>query len=146
MLSKLSQSLMDYLLQVMPELKGKDFKLMLRPLTKDPNAKKLYDLWSEASNKITERKFHRPPAMSDSDLRSLETSGMIEVLGDAIKVTVKGADVLRKMILDDNKFYLGKKASGNIMIKNASNNVSIANLPTNANNWYQRIKDANSTA
>lgn len=170
-MNKEAQSLLDYLLQVMPELKDQKFRLMIRPQGKDPNAKKLYGLWSDASNKISERKFRRPPTMSDSEVKSLESAGLIEVHGKDLKVTSQGVLVLRKMILDDDTFHLGKKSNcEDCRVKTASAEkpmfFSPVSLPQNwnavtkrdeeydwkrvfpkrANNWYARYKDADASA
>jgi hypothetical protein len=156
-MNKQAQSLLDYLLQVMPELKDQKFKLMIRPQGKDPNAKSLYGLWSDAANKIGERKFRRPPTMSDKDVKSLESSGMIEIQGKDLKVTSHGVLVLRKMILDDDAFHLGKKSEcEDCRVKTASVEKPIFfspisrpqnwNMPKKSNNWYKRFKDANASA
>lgn len=143
-MNKQAQSLLDYLLQVMPELKDQKFKLMIRPQGKDPNAKSLYGLWNDASNKISERKFRRPPTMSDRDMKSLESAGLIEIHGKELKVTSQGVTVLRKMILDDDTFHLGKKSEcEKCVVKTASRS---GEFSQSNNNWYQRYKDADATA
>lgn len=134
---KQAQSLLDYLLQVMPELKDQKFRMTLRPIGKDPNAGKLYGLWNDASNKISERKFRRPPAMSESDIKSLVTAGLVELHGKDIKVTSQGVLVIRKMILDDDSFHLDKKACEECRVKTAG----VLNPPQYG--WYQRYRDAN---
>lgn len=134
---KQAQSLLDYLLQVMPELKDQKFRIMLRQQANDPNAKKLYNLWSDASNHITDRKFKRPPTMSENDVKSLERSGLIEVHGKDLKVTSQGTVVLRKLILDDDTFYLDKSACTNCRRKTASV------IEKNTSSWYKRYKDDN---
>lgn len=139
-MNKQAQSLLDYLLQVMPELKDQKFRLVLRPHGKDPNAKNLYGLWNDASNRIADRKFRRPPNMSEAELKSLVSAGLVEIHGKELKVTSHGVVVLRKMILEDDKFQLGKKAECEECV------VKTASVEVSPNTWYKRYRDANSSS
>lgn len=136
MYNRVSQSIMDYLMLVIKDLPGIDrLKMHVPRKSSDPMAKKLYALWSDSSNKISSRKMRRPLDLSDADIKSMETAGVIQVQGSDLKVTAKGEKLLLKMILDDDSFAL-KKANSEGLIKTAS-------AKKKSSNWYRRNRNEN---
>lgn len=142
---KQAQSLLDFLMEVMPDIVGPDFSIVLKKDVDNPNAKKLYGLWSDSENKISERKFKRPPSMTESDVKELEVAGFIEIQGRDIKVTSKGVSVIKEMILNDNSSPLDKEASSGGLKKIASKDEDrcITPISFSANpvfkHWYKSI-------
>ena len=136
LIKQAQHSLYDYLLNIMPELGDGNFKIIIREKS-DPNASKLYNLWQDAESKLSERRFRRPPTMSETDVKALERSGFIEMQGSNMKITNKGVVAIRKMILDDDSFALAKSAASQGMRKVASVRSH------SSSNWYQRLKSAN---
>jgi len=135
------QSILDFLTDIMPQLGPGDFSVLIKPIkSKDPNADKLYGLWSDAANRISARKFKQPPNMSDRDVRKLEASGFVEIQGKDLKITEKGVRLIREMILDDDDCYFSKAASDNRMKKMATVQEQ------NSKNWYKRLKNAYSVS
>lgn len=135
MYNKYSQSLMDYLMLVVKDMPSLDqLRLHFKGKGQDPNAKNLYNLWSDADNKISNRKFRRPADMTESDIKKLESSGLVEMHGRDLRVTAKGEKALREMILADDTFQLNKRAGSSNMVKTASS------LPK-AKDWYTRLTD-----
>lgn len=116
------QSLLDVLIQIMPALQD----LRLRTIKKDdPNNNILLSMW-ENSKDTSQRKFAKPSNISKDQINGLRESGLIEEQGNYIKITEKGAQAIKVMILNDNSFALSKKASGNDPL-----------------GWYSRLKNEN---
>ncbi len=116
------QSLLDVLIQIMPALQD----LRLRTIKKDdPNNNILLSMW-ENSKDTAQRKFAKPLNISKDQLNGLRESGLIEEQGNYIKITEKGAQAIKVMILNDNSFALSKKASSNYSL-----------------GWYSRLKNEN---
>jgi len=134
-LKKETKSLLDYLMDVMPELGNGSFRVMLKQKS-DPNTSKLYSLWQDSESKISNRKYSRPPNMTEKDIKSLESSGFVEIQGKNMKITNSGVAALRTMILDNDAFALSKKSFSQSFTKTASRQ-------NKRNNWYNRLKDAN---
>jgi len=116
------QSLLDILLQIMPALQDVKSRMING---KDPANETLYSVWDK-SNKSASRKFIKPTNVASKDIKKMETAGLIEDQGKYLKVTEKGAQAIKVMILNDNSFALGKKAH-------------------NAKDlgWYERLKNEN---
>lgn len=116
MIKTAQQSLLDTLLQIMPSLQ-------LAKNNGDKRVdKKLYDIWSIAKE-ATNRKVLKPANLANDEVKTMKAAGLIEEFGNYFKITDKGAQALKVMILNDNTFALSKKASNN---KNLG--------------WYDKIK------
>jgi len=109
------QSLFDFLVDLMPDLQ-------ITRVKKGPSVeeKKLFSMWSDTTNKITGKKFHRPPTMSEVEVARLEDAGLIQVQGRSLRVTEKGAKAIQQIILSEEKSIFEKSASGSRRVKTAS--------------------------
>lgn len=116
------QSLLDILIQIMPALQDVKTRLVNRT---DPANEALFSIW-DGSDKTASRKFLKPSNIKSSDLKKMEAAGLVEDQGKYLKITEKGAQSIRVMILNDNTFALDKKSS---------NNKSLG--------WYERLKNEN---
>lgn len=92
---------------------------------KDPANEALYSIW-DGSGKTANRKFLKPSNLKSSDVKKMEAAGLVEDQGNYLKITEKGAQSIKVMILNDDTFALSKKSSNNIKP-----------------NWYKRLKDEN---
>jgi len=101
------QSLIDILIQIMPALQDVKARLLNK---NDPNHATLLAAWDGAES-ADNRKFIKPSNLSASEIRKLETAGLVQDQGKYIKITEKGAEAIKVMILNDNTFALSKKAS-----------------------------------
>lgn len=116
------QSLLDILIQIMPALQDVKSRLINK---KDPNNETLFSIW-DGSGKTSSRKVLKPTNVASSDFKKMEAAGLVEDQGKYIKITEKGAQAIKVMILNDNSFALDKKASKNRYL-----------------GWYERIKNEN---
>lgn len=135
MIKEAQQSLLDYLQTVMPELQ--DLTIVVKKSPQDsPEAEALYDLWSDVESKVTARQFVRPPSLSQSVIDRLEHSGLVQSQGKYLKVTSKGADTIKHMILHKEKSIFNKSAKSKTLTKTAMTQQS-----ANSSNWYCRAKN-----
>jgi len=133
-------SLLDFLMDAMPELG--DMRIMINPSSSNnPTAQTLYSMWSDMENKISDRKFSRPPKLSQAEVSKMESSGFVEVQGKYLKVTTKGANAIKEIILNTEKSSFEKSASSSALsskssIKTAQKNIKVSK------NWYTRQRDS----
>jgi hypothetical protein len=138
MIKTAQQSLMDFILDVIPSLKG----LQIR-VNKDRNnsqARTLLALWDSEENKIADRQYRRPSNMTQDDIRTLISSGYVVEHGSQLKITNKGSQTIKQMILQDQSSSFDKKSSCSsaCFIKTASKTEVSENLSTV--NWYKQSK------
>jgi len=109
------QSLFDFLVDLMPDLQI--MKVKQGPSSEE---KTLFSMWSDTANKITGKKFHRPPTMSETEVAKLENAGLIQVQGRSLRVTEKGAKAIQQIILSEEKSIFEKSSSSSGHVKVAS--------------------------
>ena len=99
-MEKYSQSIFDSLLRVMPELRqntrfGEE---MVDPLAADA----LFKIWRTGSSS-TQKTYKKPVTLSHDDIQRMQKSDLVKVIGDNFEVTEKGANVIKVMILGDDR-------------------------------------------
>jgi hypothetical protein len=111
----------------------------LRGAKTDPRvAEKLYSIWSDGKEEALKR-------ASSRDLSTMERQGLVSVRSGSVEVTSKGAEVLRQMILGDDRSSFEKKprnmtyaqALTNIRRGVASQGKTSSSKPMPMN-WYER--------
>lgn len=118
MIKTAQQSLLDMLLQIMPALQQVKNNLPKN----NPLNNSLYQIWTNVG-KTSSHKFPKPMNLASAEIKSMISAGLVEEHGKYIKITNKGVDSLKAMILNDNTFALEKKAS------------------SSKNGWYQKLKN-----
>lgn len=98
-----NKSLLDYIKDIMPNINIIDIKNIGRPLTYSKAAKGLFSLWRDESNKISSNLLKRPVTISATDVDLMEQEGLIKRVGNDIQITSRGAEVIKTMILGDDK-------------------------------------------
>jgi hypothetical protein len=99
-MKKHSQSIFDSLIRIMPELKenvrfGDE---LVDPLA----ANALFQIWRTGSSS-DQKTYKRPMTFSHDDLQRMQKADLVKVLGDKFEVTEKGANVIKVMILGDDR-------------------------------------------
>ena len=110
-------SLVDFLVDMMPGLKEN----IENSSSKSKNAKTLFEIWKNGKLKISNR-IYRSVGTDNDKLEELQKSGLITIAGNRLHITDKGSDVIKTMILgddrssfeDDGKILDYKVASENI--------------------------------
>lgn len=142
---KESQStLYDYLLQIMPDVNFRDIR---RFLPNNTAAKKLFSLWKDEKNKADNKTLKRPFTVSRDDVELMQREGLIKSEGENIKITSKGAEVLKTMILGDDKSSFEDDgsvldyhtASANTKPRRKVKTGSNRFASRGGNNWYKKI-------
>ena len=99
-MEKYSQSIFDSLMRIMPELNqsvrfGRD---AVDPLAADA----LFRVWRTGSSS-NQKTYKRPHTFSHDDLQRMQKADLVKVVGDSFEVTEKGANVIKVMILGDDR-------------------------------------------
>jgi len=99
-MKKYSQSIFDSLIRIMPELQenvrfGGD---LVDPLA----ANALFQVWRTGSTS-NQKTYQRPTTFSHDDLERMRKAELVKVIGDKVEVTEKGANVIKIMILGDDR-------------------------------------------
>lgn len=103
--SQSSKSLLDFLVQIMPDWRDQvvEFRKSPRYLATGKAAKTLFSLWRDENNKIKNDVLRRPVDVSLEDVKAMQQAGLVRDLGDKVEITGKGKDVIKTMILGDDK-------------------------------------------
>ena len=101
------QSLSDILLRIMPSL-GPVLQIESAPTINSTAADSLFRIWKDESNKIDKNTYRRPATLSNYELDLMKDSNLVKVEGSNIKITDKGAEVIKVMVLGDNSSSFDK--------------------------------------
>ena len=91
-------SLVDFLVDMMPELKEN----LENGSAKSKNAKSLFEIWKNGKLKISNRIYKRIGTDSEK-IEALQKSGLITIVGSRLHITDKGSDIIKTMILGDDR-------------------------------------------
>lgn len=70
----------------------------------DPKlADQLFEIWKDDRNMITSDTYRRPMTLSRKDVDGLSKDGLIQEHGSKLKITKKGKEVLKVMVLGDER-------------------------------------------
>ena len=146
MMHKSAQSLMDVLIRLMPELS------MLRKNKTDPKlANLLYNqIWSKENNRVSEKMFRRPAEVKQAEIDRLKGDGLVDVSGENITITEKGAGVIKSMILGDSRSVFDDddspldylKATASLKPSRLSKKAKQASADepqSRGSNWYSKL-------
>ena len=138
------QSLLDMLLRIMPELRD---KLTVPGRANAKAANVLYTIWSKEANQIAANKFRRPSGVTKGDVHLMETEGLVSSAGDSMTITKKGGEVLKQMILGDNRSVFEDDGTPVDYLKALANTkpsrsrrTKVASQLSLGDNWYERCK------
>jgi len=91
-------SLVDFLTKILPQ----DFKPRNDIL--DPKSVQvLYNIWKNPNNKIGNKVYKQPKNISQGDLDSLISYGLMQRAANGFKITNKGSNIIKTMILGDDR-------------------------------------------
>jgi len=138
-MKKNSQSIFDSLMRIMPELNQ---NVRFGDESVDPiAAKALFQIWRTGSS-TNQKTYQRPTTFSHDDLQRMQKADLVKVIGDKFEVTDKGANVIKVMILGDDRSIFEEDGMG-IDYHTALNNtqeVKIAKKQKVAS-WWDRYED-----
>jgi len=93
------QSIFDTLLDALPGLVPGGAK----GLISDHSADRLYQIWKNKGNKISEGVYRKPIDVKSEDIAMMEKEGLVRMNHDKVAITEKGREVLNVMILGDER-------------------------------------------
>ena len=99
-------SLVDYLIDLLPQI-GKKFNISPDGV-QNKDAKVLFDMWKDSKNNANGKVINKPKNVPQDNINNLQSSGLIRVVGDKIQITAKGSEVLKTMILGDDRSAFDK--------------------------------------
>lgn len=140
-----AKSLLDYILDVMPELEVIHLRRTRGLGVNNAAAKKLFALWKDEKNKDAQFLLRRPTTISAADVDLMQREGLVKNEGDKLKITSKGAEIIKTMILgndksafeDDGKILDYQTAFANTKPKRMKIGRKCASKNF-INNWYHR--------
>lgn len=105
---KCGQSILDTLMDIMPglsdKLPGLRFRIKKSPNYVDPvAANSLYSLWRAGSGDMQKKVYKKPLTLGHDELKKMKDAGLVRAIGENIEITDKGSNVIKIMILGDNK-------------------------------------------
>ena len=113
-------SLVDFLVNLIPN-EWKSDPNYVNPKT----IQSLYSIWKNPNNKIGNKIYKRPNTISDKDVEAMIDSGLIIRSGEKIQITSKGSDIIKTMILGDDRSSYEDKGH-DIDYHTASQNIKMA--------------------
>ncbi|KKM60262.1 hypothetical protein LCGC14_1543620 [marine sediment metagenome] len=138
-MKKQGQSVIDTFLELIPHLRKNDKGSM--NYISSMSARTLFNIW-RAGKINNEKKYTRPGNVVLSELQNMQKQGLIKVVGNTIEMTQKGSDVIRVMILGDDRSSFDKEdfiIDYNQALSNTKN-VKIGKKGQKvANNWWDRF-------
>jgi hypothetical protein len=137
-MNKRGQSVLDTFLELLPNIN-------IKKVNKDfinPNvAKSLYDIW-RTGNSNNKKTYKKPHTSSLSDLQSMQKKGLIKIVGSNIEITEKGSNIIKIMILGDDRSSFDENdviIDYNEALSNTKN-IKVANSGQKvASNWWSRF-------
>ena len=98
----------------------------------DPkSAKSLYSVWKDTDNQVSNKIYKKPNTLSSRDIEDMTSEGLIRCIGDKVEITSKGSEIIKTMILGNDKSFFDKNndidyitAEKNINARQASKKTS----------------------
>ena len=86
-------------------------------------AKSLFQIWQNQKNKVGSNIYRKPIELSNDDVENIEKAGFVSCVGDKIKITKSGSDILKTMILGDDRSTFDSDYEKPIELKVAEANI-----------------------
>ena len=98
-MKKYNQSLYDSLINLMPSLQN---SIRNKEYIDSKVSSDLFIIWQKG-NKIRKNTFRRPTTISINDINKMKKAGLVRYIGDNVELTDKGEDVIKVMVLGDER-------------------------------------------
>jgi len=100
--------ILDLLIEKIP---GLDISLINKQDTVTSSAANaLYKIWRDPKNKVSGSMYKKPTTLSSSDLEYMQKEGLIRSIGDRVQITSKGSEIIRVMVLGNDRSSFSKDA------------------------------------
>jgi len=132
-------SILDLILEQMPQLQ---IELNRQNTIAEASARDLYAVWREEKNKVSSKIYNKPKTLSSERLDDLQKQGLIRLVGDKVEITSKGSEIIKTMILGNDKSAL-EKGGSDISYHTASENIAKRSMKKQnrkaEDNWWDRF-------
>ena len=131
--NKFSQSLVDFLMNVpgFQEDFHKDNFVRAKP------ASRLFSIWKDISNKISEDVYRKPFNVASADVEDLVKEGLVKHIGDRLHITAKGTEVIKILILGDDRSVFEDNGK-DISIEAAQDSIDKVAKKRAEKQWWRR--------
>jgi len=105
-------------------------------------AEALFRLWSSKGNKISKTRYRKPTNISSNDVDYMCKEGLVQTVGNNLEITVMGSEIIKIMILGDNRCALEKDYDVPIDIRVAQANIDKKKKTKDSKNeqdWWSRF-------
>jgi len=101
----------------------------------------LFRLWSSQGNKISQTRYRKPSDISSQDIEYMCKEGLTKTVGNNLEITNMGSEIIKIMILGDNRCALEKDYDTPIDIRVAQANIKKKKKKgsKNENDWWSRF-------
>ena len=142
-MKKYQQSVADFLFQYLTDPKLDETNEIVNSVDKkyvNPKAANaLYDVWKNSGNRISNKTFKVPDSISRIEVNQMVDEGLIRSYGDTVEVTVAGSDIIKIMILGNDKSIF--ESPDSIDYVTAKNNINSKRKKVGESNidWWARF-------
>ena len=127
-------NVLDFLMRNLYDVDLKTYK------TKDhvdpKSAKSLYTVWKDTNNQVSNKIYKRPKTLSSTEIESMTDQGLIRCVGDKVEITSKGSDIIKTMILGNDKSFFDK--NNDIDYVTAKNNINARQASKKSTSKYEQ--------
>ena len=134
-MEKRQQSVADFLVELLPQYQRKVKRG--NHFIDAKAATHLYSMWKDEKAQLSKNLFQKPSSLSESDLALMQEEGLIKRQGFKVAVTDKGQEIIRIMILGDDRSIFEDDGK-DLDFKTASNNT---NTPSKVKKQRQKAED-----
>ena len=97
--NKKSQSILDTLINILPQKFRDNIIFRQKDYIEPSVANNLFSIWRVGENNNNNEKIYkRPNTIAHDDLERMKKAGLIRVIGENIEITEKGAKIINIMI------------------------------------------------
>ncbi len=141
MFYKKSQSILDQFINYFPQYR--DYISPNKNYIDSSVANSLFQIWRTSENKINDKLYKKPATLAHDQLEKMKKNELIKVIGDKIEITEKGAEVIKIMILGDDRSSFEDKNGVAVdytqALSNTKNVNKVAKKLKVADNWWDRF-------
>ena len=130
-----SQSVVDFLVDMFPQFSGKIKRGGHLIDAKAANC--LYSIWNNEKNQLSDKMLKAPVNVKEAELSLMQQEGLVKKIGSNIEITEKGKEIIKIMILGDEKSIFDK-VDKQIDFKTASKNVD---TPSKLKKQKKKVED-----
>ena len=105
----------------------------------------VFCIWKNGKNKISSNVYRKPLQISEKDIQIMEKENFIKCIGNNLKITPEGSEIIKTMILGDDRSSFEKKGNESISLHQAESNIKKKKKHKEgqrlaSTNWWDRFE------